>query len=197
MSNKWDYESRLETTTRAEFGSYDQVVALSQGLINENFKKLYDAYPDLLSNLNYHGPLGKFKGKVLAPVVLIPGADQHGTNINEVIMQMSFTSGSLKDSDDNPLIDDLRGWIFAVRTMIALENLPDPSTITDEKKKKPIEEKRKQIANRFDAPGDYGIDRLYMKLSTAQWNNLDVDLSFAGFDEKGSTGVLAEEMEWR
>lgn len=90
MSNKWDYESRLETTTRADSGSYDQLVALSQGLINENLQKLYDAYPDLLSNLDYHGPLGKFKGKVLAPVILIPGADQHGANLNEVIMKMRY-----------------------------------------------------------------------------------------------------------
>ncbi|UKZ80125.1 hypothetical protein TrVFT333_007890 [Trichoderma virens FT-333] len=185
MSNKWDYESRLETTTRADSGSYDQVVALSQGLINENFQKLYEAYPDLLSNLDYHGVLGKFKGKVLAPVILIPGADQHGANLNEVIMKMSFTSGSLKDSDDNPLIDDLNGWVFAVRTMVVPETLPDPSTIKDEKKRKAVEEKRKQIAERFDHPGDYGIDRLYMKLTTARWDNLDLDLSFAGFDENG------------
>lgn len=123
MSNKWDYESRLVTTTRADSGSYDQVVALSQGLINENFQKLYDAYPGLLSELDYHGVLGKFKGKVLAPVILIPGADQPGAGLNEVIMKMryvfhfsdtfldqrqqysfcginSFTSGSLIDSKD-------------------------------------------------------------------------------------------------
>ncbi|UKZ71159.1 uncharacterized protein TrAtP1_012120 [Trichoderma atroviride] len=185
MSNKWDYESRLETTTRADSGSYDQVVALSQGLINENLQKLYDAYPDLLSNLDYHGALGKFKGKILAPVILIPGADQHGANLNEVIMKLSFTSGSLKGTDDESLIDDLNGWTFAVRTMVVPDKLPDPSTIKDEKTRKRVEEKRKQIAKRFDHPGDYGIDRLYMKLTTARWDNLDNDLSFAGFDEKG------------
>jgi hypothetical protein len=40
--NQWDYESRLNTTTLTDNGSYDQVIALSQGLLNENFQKFYD-----------------------------------------------------------------------------------------------------------------------------------------------------------
>lgn len=70
--------------------------------------------------------------------------------------------------------------------MVVPETLPDPSTIKDEKKRKAVEEKRKQIAERFDHPGDYGIDRLYMKLTKARWDNLDDDLSFAGSDENGN-----------
>lgn len=124
MSNKWDYKSCLETTTCADLGLYDQVIALSQGLINKNFQKLYDAYPDLLSNRDSHGVFGKFKGKVPSPVILISGADQPRANSNEMVIKMryvfhfsdmfldltptvfflrrySLTTGALKDSDEN------------------------------------------------------------------------------------------------
>lgn len=69
--------------------------------------------------------------------------------------------------------------------MVVPETLPDPSTIKDKKRRKAVEEKRKQIAERFDHPGDYGIDRLYMKLTKARRDNLDLNLSLAGFDENG------------
>ena len=103
------------------------------------------------------------------------------------------------NSDDSVLVEDLKGWVFAVPTVIVPEQLPAPSTTekkndTDTKKKKDAaakkkedaEAKRKRIAERFDHPGDYSIERLYMKLSTSRWDNLDTGLSVAGLDEKGN-----------
>ncbi len=89
MSDLWDYESRWETSTRTDGGYYDQVIALSQGLINENFKKLYDIYKaDLGKVYLKDAAIGTFEGEVEAPRILIPGADEPSANLNEVIFQI-------------------------------------------------------------------------------------------------------------
>lgn len=86
-SDKWDYESRLDTTTRTDNGSYDQVVALSQGLINDNFQKLYDLYPQL-RNFEFSDKIvGDFKGELLAPQILVPGADKGAFSLGSVFFQ--------------------------------------------------------------------------------------------------------------
>ncbi|KAK3344479.1 hypothetical protein B0T25DRAFT_463214 [Lasiosphaeria hispida] len=183
----WDYESRLETTTRADDGAYDQVLAVSQGLINEQFQALFDLYKDELSKLYFKdASIGTFEGTLQAPQVLIPGADETSANINQVLLLVRFENGSLKSADGKTEIEDLKHWTFAVRVPVVPEVVPDPSTITDPKKKKKAEEKRQRISERFDHPGDYTIERLYMKLSSADWNNLDNQRSVAGLDSGGN-----------
>ena len=88
MSDLWDYESRWETTTRADTGSYDQVIALSQGLINENFSKVYELYPELHKLYFMDAAIGTFEGEIQAPRILIPGADEPSANLNQVIFQV-------------------------------------------------------------------------------------------------------------
>jgi hypothetical protein len=91
MSEKWDYESRFYTTTRTDDGAYDQILAVSQGLINENFKKLYKKYSKELSEVNYsNSKIGTLSGKVQAPEILIPGADQQIVNLSQVTMKMRY-----------------------------------------------------------------------------------------------------------
>lgn len=86
-ADKWDYDSRIDTSTRTDNGAYDQVIALSQGLINENFQKLYDLYPELKEFKAGNEDVGIFTGKLLAPRVLIPGEDKGSFLLGEVFFQ--------------------------------------------------------------------------------------------------------------
>ncbi|UKZ83880.1 hypothetical protein TrVFT333_011694 [Trichoderma virens FT-333] len=186
MADLWDYVSRLETTTRTDDGAYDQVLAVSQGLINDHFEALFDLYKGELSKLYFKDPaIGTFEGTLQAPKVLIPGADEPSANLNEVLLLVRFDDGSLKSADGKTEIEDLKHWTFAVRVPVVPEAVPDPSTITDPKKRKRAEEKRQRIRERFDHPGDYTVERLYMKLSSANWNSLDNERSVAGLDSEG------------
>ena len=70
-------------------------------------------------------------------------------------------SGKRVRSNGEYMIKDLKGWVFAVRTVVFPEHLPDSSTISNPKKKA-IEDSRKRIARRFNNLKDYSIHQLYM-----------------------------------
>jgi hypothetical protein len=186
MTDLWDYDSRWETTTRADTGAYDQVIALSQGIINENFNKLYEMYPELSKLYFKDSAIGTFEGVIQAPRILILGADEKSANLNEVIFQVRFNSGYLKDGDGKAAIPDLKNWIFSLRAPVVPENLPDPSTVKDPAARAKLEKKIQRIKERFDWPGDYSVERLYMKLSAANWNNPEWSRSVAGKDADGN-----------
>ncbi|KAE8309261.1 hypothetical protein BDV41DRAFT_580693 [Aspergillus transmontanensis] len=178
-ADKWDFESRIDTSTRTDNGAYDQVIALSQGLINENFQKLYDLYPELRDFKAGNEDVGIFTGKLLAPRVLIPGEDKGSFLLGEVFFQFRFKSGSFTNPRGGVVVSDLSDWVFTIPVPITAEELSDPK-------------QKKQFSERFDYPGDYSIERLYMKLSVANWDRLDYTLSLAK-----EHGKQVKYMDWK
>ena len=65
------------------------------------------------------------------------------------------------------------------------ETLADPKTLTDAEAKKQLEAKVKRIKDRFEYPGDYSVERLYLKLSAANWGAMDYTRTIAGLDSNG------------
>ena len=96
-----------------------------------------------------------------------------------------FTSGSLKDGTGLATIPNLKGWMFAVRVPVVPETLADPDTLKDAEAKKQLKAKIKRIQDRFEYPGDYSVERLYMKLSAANWSAMDYTRAIAGLDSNG------------
>jgi hypothetical protein len=89
---QWDYESRYETTTRTDGGAFDQVLAMSQGTINENFAKLYEIYPEL-HTIYYDKPgIGVFEAQIKAPQIMIPGANKPSANLQDVLFGLKCVS---------------------------------------------------------------------------------------------------------
>lgn len=87
MAEIYDWQSRYEVTTRTGNGQFDQVVALSQGIINENFKKLYDDHDELKTYYFSEKGIGKIDAKLLAPKILIPSGSK-ATNYTNVLFQI-------------------------------------------------------------------------------------------------------------
>lgn len=106
----WDYESRFETTTRTGDGAFDQIIALSQGIINENFQKLYVMYSEL-HEVHFKEPgIGTLDGTLLAPQVLIPSGE-NASNYSRVLflLRYALAQGFVQpDSDSDYDFLDLR-----------------------------------------------------------------------------------------
>lgn len=182
MADLYDWQSRYELTTRTGKGEFDQVLGLSQGIINENFKKLYDMYPELRKYYFSEAGIGKIDAELEAPKILIPSG-KRATNYTHVLFQIwydkigvrtyrfsdtyylhSFKSGTLTNNTDRLAIQDLKGWSIAVSVEVAGEDLStdkikDPAVIAARKKK------QEWLAENFEVPNDYSIERLYAKLS--------------------------------
>ncbi|KAF1844453.1 uncharacterized protein K460DRAFT_419358 [Cucurbitaria berberidis CBS 394.84] len=188
MADLYDWESRYGVTTRTGNGQFDQVLGLSQGIINENFVKLYDMYDELKKYYFSEAGIGKIDAELDAPKLLIPSG-KLATNYTNVLFQVRFKSGSLTNNTDRLVIPDLKGWSIAVAVEVVGEDLStdkitDPNVIASRIAKK------EWLAENFEVPNDYSIERLYAKLSSAKWQSFDKNNSYAGVDEHGNPVTL-------
>lgn len=68
-----DTKLRLRTSCATAHGHYDQIVAVSQKIINESFDNLYDVYPEYGKVDFSSKKIGKVKGNLYSPRLLLGG----------------------------------------------------------------------------------------------------------------------------
>lgn len=71
-----DSENRLLVTTRTPNGQWDQVIAMSQTMINDGFKNLFQVHPELEIMYDTSPEIGTIDAVLHPPTVLIPGGNQ-------------------------------------------------------------------------------------------------------------------------
>ena len=68
-----DKQSRYYLQTETRTGHWDQVVGVSQGILNANFKQLFSMYPEMSEMYSSVDDVGRIDATLLEPRVLIPG----------------------------------------------------------------------------------------------------------------------------
>lgn len=71
-----DVESRLWLQTKTQSGqNWDQVLGVSQRIINKNFEQLYNMYKTDMGDMYDSNEVGMIDAKLLAPRIIIPGGN--------------------------------------------------------------------------------------------------------------------------
>ncbi|KAF3930013.1 hypothetical protein ABW19_dt0200441 [Dactylella cylindrospora] len=172
-----DYESRLRLTSRTNNGYYDQVLGLSEDIINLNFEKLFNPESKLAHWYDSVNGVGSIQMDLLPPKILIPSG-KLGDNYQNVWFQVRLCGGWVKGADGTTLVESMKDWI--ITTDVKLDSIGvDDSPIDPklpEKKRQAIQDKRDRfkawIDNEFSLPGDYSIERIYAKLSSTYCSNI-------------------------
>ncbi|GAP90433.1 hypothetical protein SAMD00023353_4500050 [Rosellinia necatrix] len=180
-----DTTLRLRTSTATAHGHYDQIVAVSQKIINESFDNLYEVYPEY-GVVNFSNRrVGDIKGNLNSPRLLLGGGLGSDISLTSALYVMRFKDGQISipaDDDDDPdQVEDLAGWNLAVTIDLGEQSVvvnpdADPDTKADQQALWDF------IHNKFDVPGDYSVARLYAKLADAHWSNFDYDNSQFGYN---------------
>ncbi|KAF3055500.1 hypothetical protein CFAM422_012994 [Trichoderma lentiforme] len=177
----YDKASRLKTHLRTADGRYDQGLAVSQGIINSSFGKLYDRYPAMQS-LSYDVGIAKMEAEMLSSRLIIPEA---GMNLGKIIHQLRFKTGTFTVAN-SAKPTKLDNFIIGVICDLDLQFVKErPDETPDEKRQ------REFIEKEFKVPGDYRLERLYSKFTSAQWNHFDLYNS-QYYDADGNPMTYAE-----
>ncbi|KAF5679377.1 hypothetical protein FHETE_794 [Fusarium heterosporum] len=180
---------RLKTSCATAHSHYDQIVAVSQKIINDSFDGLYERFPDY-GKVDFHSrKIGSIKGNLYSPRLLLGGGVGSDLSITSALYIMRFKDGKLSipaDDDDQPdFQEDLADWNLAVTIDLKTQSVTvDPDADPDEKA-------RQQalwdfMHDKFDIPGDYSIERLFAKLADAHWKDFDFNNSQFGHNQDGS-----------
>lgn len=89
MADLPDDQNRLLTTTQTRNGYWDQIVPMSQTMINRGFDSLYKVHPKLATMYDTQKGVGTIDAKLAAPTVLIPVGDG-GVASNRVFFQLRY-----------------------------------------------------------------------------------------------------------
>ncbi|KAI0411274.1 hypothetical protein F5X98DRAFT_383935 [Xylaria grammica] len=145
---------------------YDQIMGMSQGIINSSFEKLYEKYEGL-QKINVKIGDGSIVGEMNPPKITIP-AYKNKLDQSKVYHQLSFKTGTMKTINGFTL--NLDGWIIIIECEMEVKDIPrvpkDGETAADKAE-------REKFEDSFSAPGDYRVERLYVKLTSANWNKVD------------------------
>ncbi|QIX02071.1 hypothetical protein AMS68_007588 [Peltaster fructicola] len=162
MAGSKDSASRLGLSLHARDGrKYDQVIALTQGNINESLQYYYDINSEALKfDVKVKGAIrAQLQGEILAPTVELIDED----NNDKALYCLTFDRGSKyitfvqeDPEDDNsryvPQSQDASGWKLAFEVNFGLSKLTSvPENI------------REQI----NKPGDYSVSQLIVIFGTA------------------------------
>ncbi|UKZ75808.1 hypothetical protein TrVFT333_003502 [Trichoderma virens FT-333] len=185
---------RLKTSCATTYDHYDQVVAVSQKIINDAFVGLYDENPEFAKISFSDRRVGSIEGDLLSPHLLLGGREGGGINLATVLYVMRFKSGKLiiyGATEEDDFEDDLDGWKLAVKVDL------DKQFVKVDPTADPAEQERQQkiwdfIHNKFSIPGDYSISRLYAKLSDVTWKDYDYDASQFGHNSDGTPRSWAQ-----
>jgi hypothetical protein len=82
-----DPQNHFGVSTRTGNGMWDQVVAMSQQLINDGFQNLFEVSPDLKKIYRMESDSGKIDATFHAPDVIVPGFDKPALK-NNVIFRL-------------------------------------------------------------------------------------------------------------
>ncbi|KAI0185778.1 hypothetical protein EV127DRAFT_484805 [Xylaria flabelliformis] len=151
-------DPRLAISLRTGSGErdyYDQIMGMSQGIINSSFGKLYEKY-EALRTCNVTIRDGSITGELNPPKVTIPAHEN------------SFKSGTMRTNNGWTL--DLAKWIIIIECDMDLKGI-NRSPGSDESAADRAQ--REQFEDTFLVPGDYRVERLYVKLTSANWNKVD------------------------
>ncbi|KAI1109254.1 hypothetical protein F5Y14DRAFT_40251 [Nemania sp. NC0429] len=175
-----DVESRLWLQTKTQSGhNWDQVLGVSQRVINKNFKRLFELYPEMADMYNSND-MGMIDATLLAPQIIIPGGNT-SANKSLVYFQLSFESGSMSNSSGKTLIEDLSNWVITCEVKIDSTKAVITSDMSDAAKEKVRREN--DWIDKFDVAGDYSAERLYAKLSSINWTQPQSDYTICGLDK--------------
>ncbi|KAK4207142.1 hypothetical protein QBC37DRAFT_406483 [Rhypophila decipiens] len=185
MPTDTDVLLRLKTSCATAHGNYDQIVAVSQQVINESFDKLYDIYPEYGVVEFSSKKIGKIKGHLNSPRLLLGGGLGHDISVTSALYVMRFKEGKITipaDDDEDPdLEEDLAGWDLAITIDLKEQSVKvDPDA--DPETQKEQQALWDFIHGKFDVPGNYSIARLYAKLSDSHWKDFDYENSQFGFN---------------
>ncbi|KAK3360759.1 hypothetical protein B0T25DRAFT_602581 [Lasiosphaeria hispida] len=145
---------------------YDQVVGISQGMINFALKKMHERIPGI-SNFDGSNPNGSgmISAELDPPKILIDTEDR-----NLITWRTTFNKGTLvyKPENGDEAYFPIDGWSVDTQVPLKMAEYKDEegdSEVDKEFKRK----KREWIANTFQLPGDYRAERLYAKFADARW----------------------------
>ncbi|KAK0707165.1 hypothetical protein B0T21DRAFT_377299 [Apiosordaria backusii] len=147
---------------------YDQVVAISQGMINFALKKMHERIPDIANfDGSNSGGSGMISAELEPPKILINTEDR-----NTVSWRTTFKTGTLVYKTENA--DDayypIDGWSVDTEVPLVMADFTDKPG--DSQRLKDYNKKQRDwIANCFQLPGDYRPERLYAKFADARWGN--------------------------
>ncbi|KAH7255065.1 hypothetical protein B0J15DRAFT_396499 [Fusarium solani] len=182
-----DVDSRYMLQTRTNTQPWDQVTGVSQDIVNKNFENLFRIYPQM-SSMDAMSSRGRIVAKLEPPKILIP-AGTYGSNTSEVLFLLRFKSGSVYDEEGMFLVEDLAGWVIAYSVPLKTFS-DDPSkakTFTSNNEQQREEALSQSLRERLklngkELPGQYSIERLYAKLSSAKFSDPDTAHSVAVID---------------
>ncbi|KAK4085586.1 uncharacterized protein Triagg1_576 [Trichoderma aggressivum f. europaeum] len=160
----YDKASRLRTNLHTADGYYDQGLAVSQAVINSSFGKLYDRYP-AMQTMSYDAGIAQMEGEMLPSRLIIPKAEM---NLAKIIHQLRFKTGTLTVAN-NPNPIKLDKFVIGVICDLDMQFVKERPDETPEEKRQ-----REFIEKEFRVPGDYRLERLYSKFTSAQWNHFDL-----------------------
>lgn len=85
-----DTESRQWLQTKTQSGhNWDQVLGVSQRIVNRNFQRLFELYPEMSEMYNTNDTTGMIDAKLLSPQILIPGGNS-SVGRSEVLFQLRY-----------------------------------------------------------------------------------------------------------
>lgn len=91
-----DVESRLWLQTKTQSGqTWDQVLGVSQRVINKNFEQLFELYPEMADMYNANNA-GMIDARLLAPKIIIPGGNS-SANKSLVYFQLRYSANGAID----------------------------------------------------------------------------------------------------
>ncbi|KAJ5949955.1 hypothetical protein N7454_001539 [Penicillium verhagenii] len=157
--------SRLTALLDTSLAPYDEVVAFSEKIINENFEEILELYPDMKNIAYSESTVGFVDATLKATRILVP--DEEAAKFSQqVYFQMCFESGTIR-SPMGSLDVDVAGWELAVPCDLKTEAVQPMSSKIDGKKITSTTEVSGQV---FHHPGDYSVERLYAQLSTIKFS---------------------------
>lgn len=79
-----DRDSRKYLQTRTSNGQWDQILALSQDIINKQFDTMFAQHPEMANMYTSIDDIGSLDAELLAPRILIPNEMAAGGGLNHV-----------------------------------------------------------------------------------------------------------------
>ncbi|KAI5465019.1 hypothetical protein BGZ63DRAFT_470975 [Mariannaea sp. PMI_226] len=172
---KTRYDVSLDTATppisdEVENPNYfDQVTALSQGIINASFRQLFDSVEGVAEIAHKSKLLGRFDAVLDAPSIMINGMT---TNATEVMYVLRIKSGKFNFIDNKER--EIHDWVLALPTKVnelSMDESPGDSANAKARKKRWLTRLKKNFPG--FVPGDYSAQRIFCALGSAGWNDPD------------------------
>ncbi|GAB1312347.1 hypothetical protein MFIFM68171_02557 [Madurella fahalii] len=154
---------------------YDQVIVLSQLLINASFRHMFESVGGVneLYCDDDQDSGDRIDGVLDAPTIMFNGSTE---NTTEVYYQLRIKTADVTFRDKSKMT--LTNWVLSVRTHLDQLSLDDEPDDTPEMKEKK-QGWREAAVERYRGflPGDYRAQRVFAALSTASWERPNEMLS--------------------